>query len=162
MNTTEATLIVPQAVMDQLPEKLKSQAQVLGNGQQVTINGLGIEAIPMYNLPEDETSRHTKGRGNGYLLTIGGKTVYLSGDTEDIPEMRALRAIDVAFVCMNLPYTMDINQAADAVLDFKPNIVYPYHYRGTGGLADVDRFKELVNNGNTTIQVKLKDWYPGS
>jgi len=90
----------------------------------------------MYNLPEDADSRHTKGRGNGYIVMAGGKKMYISGDTEDITEMRALRGIDVAFVCMNLPYTMDVDQGADAVLEFKSKMVYPYHYLGQGGLND--------------------------
>jgi L-ascorbate metabolism protein UlaG (beta-lactamase superfamily) len=114
----------------------------------------------MYNLPEDAESRHTKGRGNGYILTIGGKKFYFSGDTEDIPEMRSLKNIDVAFVCMNMPFTMEVSQAADAVLAFKPGIVYPYHYRGQGGLADVAAFKELMNKGNAKIDVRLRNWYP--
>ena len=74
--------------------------------------------------------------------------------------MRQLKNIDVAFVCMNLPYTMDINQAASAVLEFKPKIVYPYHYRGQGGLSDVNAFKKLVNDGNKDIDVRLVNWYP--
>lgn len=160
INTDKATLVVPQAVKDQLPEALKAKAMVINNGEDEDLNGINIAAIPMYNLPDDETSRHAKGRGNGYVLTLGGKKVYFSGDTEDIPEMRALKGIDVAFVCMNLPYTMDINQAADAVLDFKPKTVYPYHYRGSGGLSDVAAFKAMVNEGDQSIQVKLKDWYP--
>ncbi|WP_020527740.1 MBL fold metallo-hydrolase [Flexithrix dorotheae] len=160
LNISKAKLIVPQAVMEKLPEELKSQASVLNNGENQDVSGINIAAIPMYNLPEDATSRHTKGRGNGYILTMGGKKVYLSGDTEDIPEMRNLKNIDVAFVCMNLPYTMDINQAASAVLDFKPGIVYPYHYRGQGGLSDVEGFKKLVNDGNPKIEVRLKNWYP--
>ena len=92
-------------------------------------------------------------------MTIGGKTIYLSGDTSDIPEMRQLTQIDVAFVCMNLPYTMSVDQAADAVIEFKPNIVYPYHYRGQGGLSDVDRFKSLVNQSATEVEVRLRNWY---
>lgn len=162
INTSNAQLVVPQAVMDQLPNEMKAKAKVLGNGNDMRAAGFNIAAIPMYNLPEDETSRHTKGRGNGYILTMGGKKVYFSGDTEDIPEMRALKNIDVAFVCMNLPYTMDINQAASAVLDFKPVVIYPYHYRGTGGLADVEGFKELVNEENEGIEVRLKNWYVGN
>jgi len=115
----------------------------------------------MYNLPESPTAMHTKGRGNGYVLGIGGKNIYLSGDTQGIPEMRSLKDIDVAFVCMNLPYTMDIKEAADAVLAFKPKIVYPYHYRGQGGLSDVNGFKSLVDAGNQKIEVRLRNWYPG-
>jgi L-ascorbate metabolism protein UlaG (beta-lactamase superfamily) len=114
----------------------------------------------MYNLPESQDSRHTKGRGNGYLITLAGKRLYVSGDTEDIPEMRQLKKIDAAFVCMNLPYTMDVKQAADAVLAFKPGIVYPYHYRGQGGLSDINEFKQIVNNKNSKIDVRLLDWYP--
>ena len=115
----------------------------------------------MYNLPESATAMHTKGRGNGYILTIGGKRIYISGDTQGIPEMRSLKNIDVAFVCMNLPYTMDIKEAADAVLAFKPAIVYPYHYRGKDGLSDVNAFKSLVDAGGQKIEVRLRNWYPG-
>lgn len=160
IETSKAKLIVPQAVADQLPEPLKGKAVIVGNGNRVTEHGISIAAIPMYNLPETPDSRHPKGRGNGYILTLGGKDVYLSGDTEDIPEMRALKNVDVAFVCMNLPYTMDINQAASAVLEFKPKIVYPYHFRGQGGLADVEGFKKLVDAGKASIDVRLRNWYP--
>jgi L-ascorbate metabolism protein UlaG (beta-lactamase superfamily) len=75
--------------------------------------------------------------------------------------MRALTAIDVAFVCMNLPYTMDVMEASNAVLAFKPKIVYPYHYRGQDGLSDVNAFKNLVDAGNKKIEVRLRNWYPG-
>jgi L-ascorbate metabolism protein UlaG (beta-lactamase superfamily) len=74
--------------------------------------------------------------------------------------MRKLNNIDVAFVCMNLPFTMDINQAASAVLDFKPEIVYPYHYRGQGGLSDVEAFKKMVKEKNSKVEVRLTNWYP--
>jgi L-ascorbate metabolism protein UlaG (beta-lactamase superfamily) len=113
----------------------------------------------MYNLPEDASSTHTKGRGNGYVLSFNSHFVYISGDTEDIPEMRELKNIDVAFVCMNLPYTMDISQAASAVIQFRPRIVYPYHYRGKEGLSDTKAFAELVNKGDAEIEVRLRDWY---
>ena len=159
IETSKAKLVVPQAVADQLPEKLKGKETVLANGKKITEAGITISAIPMYNLPEGPDSRHTKGRGNGDVLNLGGKTVYISGDTEDIPEMRALKNIDVAFVCMNLPYTMDIEQASSAVLEFKPKIVYPYHYRGQGGLNDVEGFKKLVNAVNPSIDVRLRNWY---
>lgn len=160
LETSKAQLIVPQAVADQLPAKYKDRLKVLNNGSNMTVGKIGITAIPMYNLPEDAESRHTKGRGNGYVLELGGKRIYLSGDTEDIPEMRQLKNIDVAFVCMNLPYTMDIKQAASAVLEFAPRIVYPYHYRGQGGLSDVEGFHKLVAAGGKEIEVRLKNWYP--
>lgn len=150
------TLVVPQAVADKLPEKYRSKAIILHNGEQKTVKEIVIKAIPMYNLPESSDAFHLKGRGNGYLLMLDEKRVYISGDTEGIPEMRQLKNIDVAFVCMNLPYTMDIHQAADAVLDFKPKIVYPYHY----GKSDVQAFKKIVESKNSTIDVRLLDWYP--
>ncbi|WP_436517152.1 MBL fold metallo-hydrolase [Ekhidna sp. To15] len=160
LNTSRAQFFVPQAVMDKLPKEMKDRAAVIGNGQTVVFEEIEILAIPMYNLPESPESRHTKGRGNGYVLTIGGKRIYLSGDTADIPEMRNLQNIDVAFVCMNLPYTMDVDQAASAVIDFKPAIVYPYHYRGQGGLSDVESFKQQVEDSRANTEVRLRNWYP--
>jgi len=161
VKTASTILVVPQVVADKLPAADKEHLVILKNGSDVTESGITIGAIPMYNLPESATAMHTKGRGNGYVLTIGGKKVYISGDTQGIPEMRALKNIDIAFVCMNLPYTMDVKEAADAVLAFKPNIVYPYHYRGQGGLSDVNMFKSLVNTGDAKIDVRLRNWYPG-
>jgi L-ascorbate metabolism protein UlaG (beta-lactamase superfamily) len=154
-------LVVPRVVADQLPAEDKEHLIVLKNGEQTTQSGITILAIPMYNLPESPTAMHTKGRGNGYVLEIGGKRIYLSGDTQGIPEMRSLKNIDVAFICMNLPYTMDVKEAADAVLAFKPAIVYPYHYRGKDGLSDVHAFKSLVEAGDKQIEVRLRNWYPG-
>jgi L-ascorbate metabolism protein UlaG (beta-lactamase superfamily) len=159
IETGSAVFVVPQAVKDLLPEDLKARSVVLSNGQKTSQAGINISAVPMYNLPEEPDSKHTKGRGNGYILHLGSTNVYLSGDTEDIPEMRNLKGIDVAFVCMNLPYTMDINQAASAVLDFEPTIVYPYHYRGKDGFSDVEEFKKLVNEGNEGIEVRVREWY---
>jgi L-ascorbate metabolism protein UlaG (beta-lactamase superfamily) len=160
IDLSKAIFVVPKAVAEKLPDNLKSKVTILENGNSTTKLGISIKAVPMYNLPEAADSRHTKGRGNGYVLTIGGINIYLSGDTSDIPEMRSLKKIDVAFVCMNLPFTMDINQAASAVLEFKPAIVYPYHYRGQGGLSDVEGFKKLVNTDNKKIEVRLRNWYP--
>jgi L-ascorbate metabolism protein UlaG (beta-lactamase superfamily) len=156
------TLVVPQVVADKLPEADKVNMIVLKNGDQKNVSGISILAIPMYNLPESATAMHTKGRGNGYVLGIGGKNIYISGDTQGIPEMRSLKNIDVAFICMNLPYTMDVKEAADAVLAFKPKIVYPYHYRGQNGLSDVNAFKTLVEAGDKHIDVRLRNWYPAS
>lgn len=160
IETSKAIIIAPSAVTEKLPNNLKALTTSLDNGKKIEKLGISITALPMYNLPEDSESRHTKGRGNGYVLNIGGKNIYLSGDTEDIPEMRALKNIDVAFVCMNLPYTMDIDQASSAVIDFKPKVVYPYHYRGQGGLADVEAFQKKVNASNNKIEVRLRNWYP--
>jgi len=163
ISTPTTVIIGPRAVEEQIPEELKKNFTVIFNGLSRNFKtskiDLDVEAIPMYNLPEDETSRHPKGRGNGYILTINGKRIYISGDTEDILEMRQLKDIDMAFVCMNLPYTMTVDSAASAVLQFKPKEVFPYHYRGQDGLSDVDKFKNLVNAENSDIKVIQLDWY---
>ena len=160
LDTDDNEIIAPQAVADKLPAAWKDRVSVLANGESTQRFGMTIEAIPMYNLRTEALKFHPKGRGNGYVLTAGDQRYYFSGDTEDIPEMRALEDIDVAYVCMNLPYTMPVDAAASAVLDFKPDVVIPYHYRGTDGLSDTERFKELVNKGSTDIDVQLVDWYP--
>jgi len=148
------SLVAPQAAYDQAPDNIKSMiTTILNNGGEVTVDGIGIEAIPMYNITEGRLQYHEKGRGNGYLLTLGGKRVYIAGDTEAIPEMLALKDIDVAFIPMNLPYTMTVEQAAEAVRTFKPAIVYPYHYRG----SDIEEFKRLVGDAS---EVHLLEWYP--
>ncbi len=159
LKTDGIPFIVPQAVADKLPEIYHNNLKILNNGGITDIFGISIQAIPMYNLPEAADTKHTKGRGNGYVLTMGGKKIYISGDTEDIPEMRDLKNIDVAFVCMNLPYTMNIQQAASAVLEFQPKIVYPYHYRGKPDMSDTEAFKKLVNTKNPNIEVRLRNWY---
>jgi len=160
LDTKKTTFVVPPAVAELLSRDYEKQLATIKNGGMSTQNNIFISALPMYNLPEDLNSRHPRGRGNGYLLNLGGKTIYISGDTEDIKEMRNLRKVDIAFICMNLPYTMDINQAADAVLDFKPKIVYPYHYRGKPDMSDTKAFKKLVNAKNSKIEVRLRNWYP--
>jgi L-ascorbate metabolism protein UlaG (beta-lactamase superfamily) len=132
-------------------------AKPIANGETKTWKNWTIEAIPAYNLtrgPSPGKLFHDKGRGNGYVLTYGGKRFYFSGDTEGVPEMRALKNIDVAFVCMNLPYTMPPEEAAEAVKAFHPKIVIPYHYRG----SDLAVFKKSLEG--TGIEVRLLDWYP--
>jgi L-ascorbate metabolism protein UlaG (beta-lactamase superfamily) len=159
LDLDNATLIAPAAVIEKLPEDISRRIVSLNNGDSFDFNGVKIEAIPMYNLRTEALKFHTKGRGNGYVLSINNERIYISGDTEDIPEMRSLKNIDKAFVCMNLPYTMTIESAASAVLEFKPKSVYPYHYRGTKGFSDVDKFKALVNQKSESIDVILLDWY---
>ncbi|MEO8067839.1 MAG: MBL fold metallo-hydrolase [Flavobacteriales bacterium] len=159
LDLSRARIIAPKAVSDLLPAELKNITTVLANGASIDLKGIGIEAVPMYNMPDPNDPRHPKGRGNGYVVTLGKERIYISGDTEDIPEMRALKNIDIAFVCMNLPYTMTVQQAASGVLAFKPKVVYPYHYRGTEGLSDVALFKKLVNEGDPNIEVKQENWY---
>ena len=137
--------------------KTVTAANPLNNGESKTWQDWKIEAIPAYNLvrgPEAGKFYHDKGRGNGYVLTYGGKRFYFSGDTEGIPEMRALKNIDVAFVCMNLPYTMTPEEAASAVKAFHPKIAIPYHYRG----SDLSVFQKRLEG--TGIEVRLLEWYP--
>ncbi|MDX1328478.1 MAG: MBL fold metallo-hydrolase [Arenibacter sp.] len=160
LNTQNSKIILPQAVADLMPAKFTPQIDILENGDQKLRSGILIEAIPMYNLREEALHLHPKGRGNGYVISKDGQRIYFSGDTEDIPEMRNLAHIDIAFICMNLPYTMTVEKAADAVLDFRPKQVYPYHYRGKFEVSDVALFKELINENKPDIEVVLLDWYP--
>jgi L-ascorbate metabolism protein UlaG (beta-lactamase superfamily) len=150
-------IITNPAVFGMLPEDVKAKASEIANGGSTTFNGVTIDAIPAYNTTEGRLDFHPEGRDNGYVLSFEGFRVYISGDTEDIPEMRALTDIDLAFLCMNLPFTMDVEQAASAVSEFKPTYVYPYHYRGRDdGTQDPEEFARLVGDA---AEVKLHDWY---
>ena len=151
-------IVAPSAVAEKFPESDRDQVTVVANGQSVEWGEAKIQGVAAYNLTPERQAFHAKGRGNGYLLTLGGTKIYISGDTEDVPEMRALEEIDAAFVCMNLPYTMEVDAAADAVLEFKPKVVFPYHYRGKGGMSDLDEFRSLVAK-DPTIEVRVLEWY---
>lgn len=142
-------------VFEKLPEGLKARATALKNGESTTVNGIAVDAIAAYNTTEDRKQYHPQGVGNGYVFTFADKKVYVAGDTEDIPEMRALTGIEVAFLPMNLPYTMSVEQAADAVKAFKPAIVYPYHSRG----SDLEQFKSLVGDAS---EVRIAGFYPAA
>jgi L-ascorbate metabolism protein UlaG (beta-lactamase superfamily) len=145
-------VIAPASVVEKF-----TSARAIANGQSQTWNQWGIEAVPAYNLvrgPAAGQLFHPKGRDNGYVLTYGGKRFYFSSDTEGTPEMRALKNIDVAFICMNLPYTMPPEEAAEAVKAFHPKVVIPYHYRG----SDLKVFAQRLEG--TGIEVRLLDWYP--
>ncbi len=150
------TIVAPPAVAAQLPKSF-THVVVLKNGDKQTVDGVGVEAVPMYNLtrgPSAGTLYHDKGRGNGYVLTFADKRLYLSGDTECTDEMRALKSIDVAFVCMNLPYTMPPSEAAACIKAFRPKVVYPYHYRGSN-LAEL----KGALAGDHDIEVRERSWY---
>lgn len=155
--TPETKIITNPAVLAMLPEALKAGASALANGESAAMGDLGIEALPAYNTTEERMNFHPQGRDNGYVLHLPGFTIYVSGDTEDVPEMRALSGIDLAFVCMNLPFTMSPEQAAAAVAAFAPKVVYPYHYRDRDGdLSNAETFAGLVGAGT---EVKLAGWY---
>jgi len=150
----DTIIVAPPAVQSSIAE-----AQFLKNGDTTEVLGIRITAVPAYNVQRGPSAGqvfHAKGRGNGYILQMSGKRIYISGDTECIPEMKALENIDIAFICMNLPYTMPPEEAAQCVNEFRPKVVYPYHYRG----SDLQAFKKAVTAPG--VEVKLVDWYPGS
>ena len=147
-------IIAPQAVANSMGPSLRALTTVMTNGASTNVLGIAIDAVPAYN------AYHPLGTGNGYVLSLGGKRIYIAGDTGDIPEMRALTNIDVAFVPMNLPYTMSVTNAASTVRAFHPKIVYPYHYVPVTGYppSDVNLFKSLVG-ADLGIEVRLRKWY---
>ena len=151
-------IIAPASVVEKLAPAPAHVARTMANGQTQQWQQWAIEAVPAYNLtstrgPEPGQLYHPKGRDNGYILTYGGKRFYFSADTEGTPEMRTLKNIDVAFVCMNLPYTMTPEEAADAVKAFHPKIVIPYHFRE----SNLNVFKQRLEG--TGIEVRILDWY---
>ena len=148
-------LVTNPAVYAMLPDDLKSKATAIANGETTTVDGMAIEAVPAYNTTPERLQYHPQGRDNGYVLTVDGRRVYIAGDTEDIPEMRAMTDIFIAFVPMNLPYTMDVDQAASAVAAFKPAYVYPYHYRD----SDPQAFADKVAASDAETEVVMGPWY---
>ncbi|HVB59407.1 MAG TPA: MBL fold metallo-hydrolase [Candidatus Acidoferrales bacterium] len=152
IRTPGTEIVAPPAVVKIIPI-----AHALANGEITTLFGWNIRAVPMYNIkrgPAPGQVYHPEGRGNGYVLTYGGMSFYISGDTGNIPEMRSLKGIDVAFVCMNPPYAMSPDEAAEAVREFRPAIVFPYDYHGSDPAVFA---KDLQGTG---IDVRLLDWYP--
>ncbi|MFQ5789045.1 MAG: MBL fold metallo-hydrolase [Acidobacteriota bacterium] len=147
-----APVVAPEAAAEMI-----DNPTVIANGERKAVGGVTVEAVPAYNLkrgPGAGQLYHTKGRGNGYIVTLGEKRVYFSGDTECLPEIQALRDIDIAFVTMNLPYTMPPAEAAECVRAFAPKIVYPYHFRG----SDLDEFVEALEDW-PEIEVRVREWY---
>jgi L-ascorbate metabolism protein UlaG (beta-lactamase superfamily) len=124
---------------------------VMRNGETKTIGGITIDAVPAYNSTKGREQFHPRGRDNGYILTLGGKRIYIAGDTEDIPEMDSLKNIDIAFLPMNQPYTMLPEQVVNAVHMFHPKILYPYHY----GETDVSEIQKLMSK-ETGTEVRIR------
>jgi L-ascorbate metabolism protein UlaG (beta-lactamase superfamily) len=145
-------IVAPQSVYGMLPAALQAKTKIMKNGDKATYAGVPIEAVVEYNTTPARQMYHPKGRDNGYVLDLGGKRIYLAGDTEEAQELKNLPNIDVAFIPMNLPYTQTVEAAAQWVKDFKPKIVYPYHFMG----SDVEKFKMLVGNAS---DVRLRKWY---
>jgi L-ascorbate metabolism protein UlaG (beta-lactamase superfamily) len=125
--------------------------RALSGGQALEVGGIGIAALPAYNLSPDRLQFHPKGRDNGYVLSIGGKRIYIAGDTEDTPEMRSLGDIDIAFLPMNLPYTMTPRQVASAAKAFRPKVLYPYHF----GETDTRELVDLMRD-SPDIEVRIR------
>jgi len=147
---TQKTILV---LTETCAEKIKGGI-VMKNGDVRTVGGLQIEAVPAYNLVHmrsEGVPYHPKGVGNGYVITFGDKRVYIAGDTENTPEMKALQNIDLAFLPMNLPYTMTPEMVADAAKAFKPEILYPYHY----GKTDTLKLEELMK-GTANVEVRIR------
>jgi len=128
---------------------------VMHNGESRQVGPTGVEAVPAYNLPKAGGGQiyHPKGEGNGYVLTFGGQRCYIAGDTSAIPEMAALKDITVAFLPMNMPYTMTPEEVAAAARSFSPKILYPYHDRG----SDTAALAKLLESSG--IEVRIRDWY---
>jgi len=136
-------------------KKTVEAGQVMKNGDTQTVQDIKIEAVPAYNIVnkrQGDIPFHPKGEGNGYILTLGDKRIYIAGDTENTPEMKALTDIDIAFLPMNLPYTMSPEMVADAAKSFRPKILYPYHF----GKTDTSKLVELLKD-EADIEVRIRN-----
>ncbi|MBW2539637.1 MAG: MBL fold metallo-hydrolase [Deltaproteobacteria bacterium] len=149
LRTEKTSLVLTKTCSSKVGEGI-----VMENGDVRTVDGLKIEAVPAYNIVHMRsagTPFHPKGVGNGYIITFGDKKVYIAGDTENTPEMKSLIDIDVAFLPMNLPYTMTPEMVADAAKAFRPNILYPYHF----GDTDTSKIVDLLKDENQ-IEVRIR------
>lgn len=149
IRTEKTAMVITQDAAEQVKDGI-----VMKNGDKKTVQGLLIEAVPAYNLVNMRSPGvpyHGKGIGNGYIFACGGKRIYIAGDTENIPEMKGLEDIDIAFLPMNLPYTMTPEMAADAAKALRPGILYPYHYGQTNVQELIDLLKDEKN-----IEVRIR------
>ena len=143
-----------QLILTEICAQQVKGGMVMKNGEIKSIGGLKIEAAPAYNLVHMRSEGkpfHPKGEGNGYVITFGDKRVYVAGDTENIPEMKKLEKIDVAFLPMNLPYTMTPEMVADGAKAFKPRVLYPYHF----GETDTSKLLGLLKDSKE-IEVRIR------
>ena len=133
--------------------EILGKGRVLKNGESIEVLGITVEAVPSYNIVhmrDNGQPFHTKGEHNGYVLTFGDTRVYVAGDTENVPEIKELKDITIAFLPMNLPYTMTPEMVADATLSFRPKILYPYHY----GQTDSEEIVNLLKNSGIEIRIR--------
>lgn len=152
-----APVVMPAGVANLAGTKIPAPTTIMANGDTMAVAGIRIEAVPMYNLlhgPKPGEVYHPKGRGNGYVLTLGGKRLYLMADTECTPEVRAVKNIDVAFVPMTMPYTMTPAEAVECVMALQPKIVYPYHYEGQR--RDETLFRAFLKNTPVEVRINTK------
>jgi L-ascorbate metabolism protein UlaG (beta-lactamase superfamily) len=143
-----------EIVLTEICAEMVKGGIIMKNGDVKTVQGLKIEAIPAYNIVHKRGSGfpyHPKGDGNGYLIVFADKRVYVAGDTENTPEMKKLKNIDIAFLPMNVPYTMTPEMVADAAKAFRPKVLYPYHY----GNTDTSRIVELLKDVKE-IEVRIR------
>lgn len=151
------SVVMPSAAATQAGTKIAAPTVVMANGDTKTVADVSIEAVPMYNMqhgPAPGELYHPKGRGNGYIITLGGKRLYFMGDTECTPEAKAVKDIDVAFVPMNMPQTMTPGDAAECIKAFQPKIVYPYHYEGQK--RDEAFIKALLRSSSVDFRANLR------
>ena len=150
-------ILAPQNVRDAMPADLQAKARVMKNGDTGALGAIPVEAVAMYNTTQAKMNFHPKGLGNGYVLSFADKRVYVAGDTEETPELAHLANIDLAFIPANLPYTQTVEAAAKWVTDFRPKMVFPYHYRNQDGTtSDMAAFSTLVGKASL---VRLRKWY---
>lgn len=153
----KTVIVTPQNVHDAMPSDLQAKTKVMKNADKGALGAVPIQAVAMYNTTPARLNFHPKGVGNGYVMTFGDKRVYVAGDTEETPELEHLANIDLAFIPVNLPYTEDVEGAAKWVKDFRPKMVFPYHYRnGDGATSDMAAFSTQVGNASL---VRLRKWY---
>ena len=148
--TKKTEIILTKKCMKQVDSGI-----IMKNGDVKIVHGLKIEAVPAYNIVHMRSEGkpfHPKGEGNGYIITFGDKRIYIAGDTENTPEMKGLKNIDIAFLPMNLPYTMTPEMVSDAAKAFRPKILYPYHY----GDTDTSRLIELLKD-DKDIEVRIRN-----
>jgi len=155
-----APIVAPEEVFAKLPATLQTNTTVVKNDETVTVAGITLTAIPMYNITPEKSEFHVKGVGNGYVMERDGFRIYNASDTENTPEFRGQTDIDIAFVPMNEPFTMSVTDAVAGVIAMAPRQVYPYHYRGRDGMSDVEAFRSQVESANPDVNVILANWYP--
>ena len=158
IDLSQADMVAPKVVIDEISSLIKIKTpRVLRHGESVILHGVNVEALPTYRQSERDRLFENE-KGNGYLLSIRNKRIYISGDTENFPGKHHLRRIDIAFICLNTSHITDIQKSANAILEIKPKLVYPYLCHETRESSKhVRLFKSIINQQNGHIEVRLRD-----